>query len=1095
MFRRLCSRWVCLLAFLASTAPLHAQAPTATVFGTVLDPAGKPVADVTVSLRHATLGVERSQRTDRQGEFRFPALAPGDYNLRAEAALFAPLEFTVSRLSLGESRELHLQLSLEARTESVAVEAEYGRVGTQSSGVGNLVTGRELVDLPLNGRNFTQLGLLQPGVAPLPQGLQQGGGSIRNGHAYAINGARPEANLYLLDGVRNVNRMDAGFALAIPVDAIAEFRILTHGAPAEYGGTAGAATSVVTRSGGNDWHGNLYAFVRNDVFDARNFFASEVQPLKQHQFGSTLGGPLRRNRLFVFGYYEGFLNRQGIVRTVTVPTAAQRTGDYSAVRNADGSPFVLRNLFTGMPIPGNRIPAAMQSALAANIVQFYPLANRGDNLFSTTQVQRNDRHQGGIRLDATRQGGGQTFARYSQSGGDNWNPLSVRGADVPGFPVGDDISVKSAVLGDTAALGPRTIQTVRGAWFGYDFLFDRRFNRTSPRELGFGYDTTFDAAQGPPYFIPQGYATVGNPITGPRDSSQSTWEGYYSLSLVRGGHSLQVGGELRDTRINVSQGIAANGFFVFATVPFNDAFANLLIGRPVVFFQGGGDFRRRLNSQDAAVYFQDEWRAHRRLSITAGLRWEWNSPFGEAENRLNAYIPGAQSTVFPDAPSGVLFPGDPGIPDRIVQHYRKGFMPRLGLAWDLTGTGKTTFRTSYGIYFDQFANGTGQPMQAAISALPYTQARQISGPAFSFQNPFGSEADPFAPGKFPAPATVLTIDHNSRPPYVQQWNASLEHQLPGEWTVEARYIGTKGTRLPRYREANPAIFGPGATAQNADARRLHANCPPAGGPCQVAHAGLLTYGTNSIYHGGQLFARRRFGARFGFQASYWFSKAIDNISSLAIAGSAPRLLSGENDLAQNPFNLAAERGLSLFDATHRVTMAGSWQIPSFRNGHQVLRTLFSGWQWNGILTAASGTPFTVFDGNNVSLQGSAPPITGFYSSRPDAIADPNGGVRTVEQWVRRDAFRRLDPLTELGNFGNAGRNTVRAPGLLNADVSLVRNIPLREGRDLQFRLECFNVLNRANFLVPVSDMVSPNFGRILDAGPPRLWQAGVKLAF
>jgi hypothetical protein len=1095
MLLRSIRRFVCLLWVALSVSTLSGQAPTATLSGVVADPAGKPVVEAVVSLRNPTLGLSRTQPTDASGGFRFHAIPPGSYTLRVESAPFALLETTVPQLSLGESRELRLGLSLESRSETVAVEAEFGRVGTQAAGVGNLVTGRELVDLPLNGRNFTQLGLLQPGVAPLPQGLQQGGGSIRNGQAYAINGARPEANLYLLDGVRNVNRMDAGYALAMPVDAIAEFHVLTHGAPAEYGGTAGAATSVVTRSGGNDWHGNLYAFLRNDVFDARNFFASEVQPLKQNQFGSTLGGPLRRNKLFVFGYYEGYINRQGIVRTVTVPTAAQRSGDYSAVRNADGTPFVLRNLMTGMPLPANRIPAAMQSALAANIVRFYPLANRGDNLFSTTQVQRNNRHQGGLRLDSTRQSGGQTFARYSQSAGDNWNPLSVRGADVPGFPVGDDITVKSAVVGDTAVLGPRTIQTVRGAWFGYDFLFDRRFNRTSPRELGFGYDTTFDPAQGPPYFIPQGYATVGNPITGPRDTSQSTWEGYYGLSLVRGNHSLQFGGELRDTRLDISQGIAANGFFVFATVPFNDAFANLLIGRPVVFFQGGGDFRRQLNSQDAALYLQDEWRAHRRLTVTAGLRWEWNSPFGEAKNRLNAYVPGAQSTVFPNAPAGVLFPGDPGIPDRIVQQYRKGFMPRLGLAWDLTGTGQTTFRTSYGIYFDQFANGTGQPMQAAISALPYTQARQISGPTFPFQNPFGNETDPFAPGKFPAPATVLSIDHASRPPYVQQWNASLEHRLPGDWTVEGRYIGTKGTRLPRYREANPAIFGPGATAQNADARRLYANCPPNGGPCQVAHAGLLTYGTNSIYHGGQLFARRRFGSRFGFQASYWFSKAIDNISSLAIAGSAPRLLSGENDLAQNPFDLNAERGLSLFDATHRVTIAGSLQLPALREGHRALRALLKDWQWNGILTGASGTPFTVFDGNNVSLQGTAPPITGFYSSRPDAIANPNTGVRTVEQWVRRAAFRRLDPVTELGKFGNAGRNTVRAPGLLNADLSLVRSVRFREAQEVQLRVECFNILNRANFLVPVSDMVSPNFGRILDAGSPRLWQAGVKWAF
>lgn len=1049
---------------------------------------------VSLLLKQAEGGVSRSQQSSSTGTFHFAALPPGGYVLTASAPDFGALEVRIPALAVNEARALRLSLQVAERAETVVVADDNVRVGSQAMGLANLVTGRELVDLPLNGRNFTQLGLLQPGVAPLSQGLLQGGGSIRSTQAYAVNGARPEANLYLLDGVRNVNRMDAGYALAVPVDAIAEFRVFTHGAPAEYGGSAGAATTVLTRSGSNQWHGNLYTFLRNEVFDARNFFAAEVQPLKQHQFGATLGGPMRKDKLFVFGYYEGYINRQGLVRTVTVPTDAQRSGDYSGVLTAAGQPFQLVNFLTGMPVPGNRIPVAMQSPLAANIINLYPRANRGANLFGTTQVQRNQRHQGGLRADIPRTSGGQSFFRYAQSRGDNWNPLSVRGADVPGFPVGDDVSVVNLVGGDTAVLSPRTVQSVRGAYFGYDFLFDRRFNRTAPRELGFEYDSTFGPATGPPYFIPQGYATVGNPITGPRESNQRTFEGYYNLSFVRGAHSLQVGAELRDTRIDLSQGIAANGFFVFSTIPFNDSFANLLIGRPVVFFQGGGDFSRKLNMQDAALYVQDEWRASRRLTLTGGLRWEWNSPFGEAQNRLNAFVPGAQSTLYPDAPPGVLFPGEAGIPSRIVSQYYKGFMPRLGLAWDVTGSGATTFRAAYGIYFDQFANGTGQPMQAAISALPFTQARQVSGPQFPFANPFGQQGQSFQPGQFPAPATVLTIDHTARPPYVQQWNASVEQLLGSQWTVEVRYVGTNGTRLPRYVEANPAIPGPGATGQNADARRIYANCPAAG-PCRLAHVGLLTYGNHSAYHAGQMFVRKRFNERGGFQASYWFSKNLDYLSSLAIAGSAPRLLSGENDLAQNPFNLRAERGPSLFDARHRFTLAGTLAIPFANGAPPPLRVLFKDWQGNAILTAASGSPFTVFDSNNVSLQGTAPPITGFYSSRPDALSDPNQGARTVDRWVRADAFRRLSLATEAGQFGNLGRNTVRAPGLASLDLSLLRTVRWENTRELQFRLECFNALNRANFLVPVNDMVSPNFGRILDAGSPRVWQVGVKVAF
>jgi hypothetical protein len=287
------------------------------------------------------------------------------------------------------------------------------------------------------------------------------------------------------------------------------------------------------------------------------------------------------------------------------------------------------------------------------------------------------------------------------------------------------------------------------------------------------------------------------------------------------------------------------------------------------------------------------------------------------------------------------------------------------------------------------------------------------------------------------------------------------------------------------------VLSPGATAQNADQRRIYAGCRSPGEPCTFASVGLLVNSTNSTYHAGQLTVSRRFHNQGGFSLSYWFSKTLDYVSSLNLSGSAPRLVSGENDLAQNPFDLSAEHGPSLFDARHRLVASGSWRLPEPR----ALRAVFGGWQLNGIATVSSGTPFTVYDSANVSLQGSHPEISGFFSSRPDVIGDPNRGPRLADQWVSAAAFRRLDPLAEAGRFGNAGRNIVRGPGISNVDVSLLKNLRLSEAAELQLRAECFNLANYANLGLPVNDVASPNFGRILESGPPRLMQFGLKLLF
>ena len=1018
----------------------------------------------------------------------------GVYDLSITAPSFARHVRNGIELNVSQTVRENLQLQIAHETEIVDVTADAVLVDIGSNGIGNVVTGRQLVDLPLNGRNFTQLGLLQPGVAPLTAGVAESGGSLRAGQAYAVNGQRPESNNYLLDGVSNVNRVDGGYALKTPVDAIQEFRILTETAPPEYGGTSGAMTTVITKSGSNAPHGSVYEFLRNDALDARNFFASEVEPLKQNQFGATLGGALRKNKDFLFGYYEGFRNRQGITQSATVPSDLQRAGDFSGLADPQtGEPVPLINYFTGQQFPGNRIPDPAIDPVARSLVSFYPHANAGPNLFVTTQMMTNSADQGGLRFDHVFRERDQLSMHYVRAVGSNLNPLSVSGANVPGFPVGEDIGTHSATISQTHLFSPSTLNMFRAGFFRNYFNTNKPLNRTSPEQLGFNYGSSLATAEGPPFFIVSGYASIGNPITGPRTTAQNTYEIYDSLSRTRGSHNYKFGGEFRRNQVNMTQGIASNGFFVFAPFPASDPFASFLLGFPVVFFQGGGDMNRGLRNVDFALYGQDEWRVTSRLTINYGLRWEVSTPFVDIRNRMNSWSPGQQSSVFPNAPEGLLFPGDPGVPDGIAPVYWKALMPRIGFAWDPTGAGKTSIRAAYGIFYDSFTNGVGGPLQAPLGALPWTQARQLAAP-IDFTDPWHGQY-PFSLDSFPQPTTVLTVENGMRPPYAQNWNFSIQQSFAGSFLLDVRYIGNKGTRLPRMIEANPAVYAPGATSENADQRRIYAGCHGSSGPCDFASAGLITNSTNSTYHAGQAALTRRFANGLAFLASYTYSKTLDYVSSFNIAGSAPRLVAGENDLAQDPFNLAAEHGPSLFDARHRFVFSGSYEIPFPHTAAGFTRALFAGWQVNTIANFSSGTPFTVYDSANPSLQGSAPEVTGFYSSRPDLVSDPNTGPHTADQWVSRTNFRRLDPLAEAGQFGNEGRNAIRGPGIANVDLSLLKDFALTEAARLQFRAECFNVANHANFGLPENDIASPNFGRILESGPPRLLQFGLKVMF
>lgn len=1072
-----------------------AQDPIGTVEGRIFDPSGRSVSAATISARNTQTGLVRTAPSSGDGSWHLTNLPVGEYSIAVNANGFAESISRV-RIDIGQIVNVPIVLSVAGAHTEVNVAAEKVLIDT-SQAIGNVVSSGEATDLPLNGRDLTQLGLLQPGVAPMTAGLSEAGGIARAGQSFAVNGERPESNNYLLDGVPNVDSVNGGYALRVPVDAVSEFRILTLNAPAEYGNTSGATTSIVTKSGGDAFHGDVYDFFRNSAMDTRNFFAAQTEPLHRNQFGATLGGPLRRDKDFFFVYYEGQRDTQGTTQAAIVPTAAERTGNFSALTDpATGMPAPLINEFTGQPFPGNIIPAQELSPIGLNAAQLYPLPNIGTNVYESTQIGTNNYEQGGFRLDHYFNGGkDQAFLRYSVSSLNELDPLPIAGAGVPGFPVTDNIVTNSVTISDVHLTSSETVQTFRAAFFRNQFINGQATNHTPGSSLGFTYQPTLALNQGVPYLIVSGYASLGNPITGPQDTYQNDFLGSYSIAMTRGRHNLKFGAELERQQINVLFGIATNGFFVFAPFPASDSFASLLLGQSAQFFQGGGQFDRGLRKWVGAGYAQDEWRVAPNLTLNLGLRYEINTPYTEIRNRLNAWAPGEQSKVYPNAPEGLLFPGDPGVPAGIAPVDYKELMPRVGLAWDPFGDGRTSVRAGYGIFYDGFTNGTGGPLQAAVSALPWTQAYQLAGPGFDFSNPYGGGPTPFGANTFVAPATVLTVQSGMKPPYSQNWSLSIERAIAHDYLLDVRYVGNKGTRLPRFIEANPSIYGPGVTAENNNEIREYTTCNAAG-VCNYGSVGLLADDSSSTYHALEVAFSRRYSNGLRFLASYWYSKSLDYISSLNVAGSAPTLVAGENDLAQNPFDLAAEHGPSLFDATQRFVLSGTYAIPGLKNGSRVVTALTHGWELNTIASFSTGTPFTVYDSADVSLQGSAPEISGFYSSRPNLIANPNvGQPHTANEWISRAPFQQLNPVTMAGQFGNEGRNVVRGPGIESVDASLFRSFSLNETKRLQFRAECFNVLNHANLGLPENDLESPAFGQILQAGPPRLMQLALKLIF
>ena len=1109
------------LLFLLACVPASAQQISGTIRGTVTDPSGAAIGGASVTATQLETGLTRSASTERDGSFVVLELPVGHYRLEIAAKNFEKYVQNGISVDVNETATIRVRLAVASTAQEVQVESNARLIQPTVTSMGQVVDERELLNLPLDGRNFSQLGLLQPGVAPLTPGLMQAGGAVRQGQAYAVDGQRPESNNFLIDGADNFNAVDSGFVLKPPIDAIAEFRILTHNADPEFGRSLGSTTNIITRSGTNQFHGAAWEFLRNDAMDASDYFAQGVQPLKQNQFGGTLGGPIVKDKTFFFGYYEGFRNRQGETVSATVPTALERTGNFSEMcpegftnGMCNNPAHQLYSFFTGRPQPVADNTLSSINSIAQNILPFFPSPNQGasaPNTFTTTQSLSVDNNQFGVRVDHYLNSANALSFRYMYSSGPTTDPLSPQGADVPGFPVGMYDRAQNFVAQETHTFSPSLIGVARFSFLRNQFLLDEHLNHQAPSSLGFQYDPTLTLAAGPPFIQVAGYASVGDPITGPRNTYQSTFDLSESLSWITGHHEMKFGGGFRRDQINSVFGIATNGFFVFTTFPYSDAFASFLSGQPVVFLQGGGNPDRHIRGNALDLYAQDTYKITPRLTLNYGLRYELPFPYTETNNLQNLWVPGAQSKVMPTAPSGLLYPGDPGVPAGLIPTEYKAFAPRVGIAYDPTGSGKWLISSAYGIFYESYYTGEGGPLQDPVSAPPYLQTPQAGFPV-NFANPFNG-ANPFGP-VFSEPMTLLVISNKLRLPYAQDWNLNVQRSFGANWLLEISYVGTTGVKLPRLIEGDPALYVPGtdangnplSTESNVNQRRLYSGCTLAQpSPCNYGSVGEIAGIANSSYNALESSLRKQFGHGLAFLASYTYAKSIDDVSSFNITGSASQPVAGENDLPQDPFNLAAERGRSMFDARHRFVLSYEWSVPFFKEGGNWYAHVLGNWQFNGIFTAATGTPFTVLDSNDVALQGTAPEISGFSSQRPNVVSNPfvpgpvgaNPGctapaqVRTAAHWFNPCAF--VEAAT--GTFGNEGRNAIQGPGYSVWDFAALKDIRLTERDRLQFRGELFNFLNHTNLRLPESDIQSPNIGAIQQDVGPRVIQLALKFLF
>ena len=1058
----------------AVPAAIWAQA-TGQINGVVTDASGGVLPGVTVEAVNAATGATRTAVTGADGLYTLPLLQPGVYRVKASLSGFSAALQENVRVTVTETSRVAFQMEIGQISDTVTVTARANLVETNNATRGIVIDQQKVVDLPLNGRNFTQLGTLIPGVVAPPSGLGgQTGDATPGGFGNAtggfnVNGMRNQSNNFLLDGATNNDTFNTGFVLRPPPDAIQEFKILTHAFGAEYGRNAGSVVNVVTKSGTNTLSGAAWEFNRDDTLQARNFFAPGNQPkpeLKQNQFGAALGGPIVKNRLFGFGYYEGFRNDAGITNNVLVLSEAQRAGNFGAT--------AIRDPLTGQPFPNNTIPANRISPIASKLLtDFVPLPNSPGNRYIISPTVNDVRDQFGARFDVQLSQSQSLLARYMRSDTDRTTPKVIAAVDQRAL----------ATLQDTMASHNYVIASnvINQARISVNRISANPAvtSGLNPKDYGINFANTNPLAAGLPSFAVQGFFGGGTSALGDPQQPFVTrvnhvWQAADDLTWIKGRHSLKFGLDVRREAMNIAFINRPNGDLTFNGGLTGNAAADFLLGLPA---QARATTRQAI--QDGygwlfAGYVQDDFRVTPNLTVNLGLRYELPTPFIDKNDAISGFRTTQQSTVYPNAPRGLVYAGDAGVPRGIVPTDKNNFAPRLSLAWDPFGDGKTSVRSAFGVFYDALA-GQGDFFQSGVLSPPFTPLVELNTPTpITLADPLAAVAGP--PNPFPAALTIIGWGDEFKSPYAYHYNVGVQRQFASTLGAEVAYVGSRGFNLPMFLEVNPGVYTSGQTTRGARVLPAYALVRPTFSVAQSWFDSLQT----SV----RLLPTRG----LNMLASYTLGKTTDHVSGLNIGGeSRPVLPVTQGDDASIERALAAEKGPALFDARHRFVLSFGYELPTLDGRSSAVRALAGGWQLNGIYQAQSGFPLSVNQGGVLDIR--------YQTSRPDVTCDPNDGPKTTAQYFTTSCFTALTLAQTGERFGNAGRNTVRGPGFQSTDLSVFKNFDFLSHHRVQVRVEGFNVWNQARFRNPSGTFGTAPFGQITIAEDGRVVQLAVKYSF
>ena len=1117
---------------------LTAQTFKATLGGQVVDAGGGAVPNATIILTQTATNQKQTLTTDSEGNFTIAQLDPADYTVRVEASGFKVLEQKNLVLETNQTARINLVLEAGNISETVTVQAETPAINTETSSKGEVIVEKQVQDLPLNGRNFTDLALLTPGVYRRPADDDQGEG-------LATAGTRTDASNFVLDGINNRSDRNGNVGVSTSVDSIQEFKVETSTYSAEFGRTAGAQVNVVSKSGGNRFSGSLFEYFRNDIFDAKNALAFDVpgtpqdesqKTLRRNQFGGTIGGPLPffnfgeggpvfnsgKDRSFFFLSYEGTRERRSVTSLNTAPNAAWLTGDFRNVRgagpdgilgNADDTGRVLclqrsttntsaatrvecptPNVIPFAPVAGNP-NLITASPIALQILRFIPSANIAGTQqgYLASGKNRPDRNQYLAKFDYRFSEINSAYFRFARQRSDGYQAFPSARNFYPGF--GRDALSRNDTyaVSDTHIFSPTIVNEAR---FGY-------FNQDT-QNLGENRDQDYNALYGIPGVSPgaefqgfpairiDGFSEFGDRPNDPFSYKLHTLQFFDSVSITRGKHNAKVGVDI--IRSNYVENDVRNlrGDFRFRGQNTNPtgstssgvySFADFLLGLPGTTSRQLGATPADTTGTQYAFFAQDNWRVARWLTLNLGFRYEYQTALSEATGRLaNVIVSGNTGTLV--CPQEVrdqttnavicVSAASAGLPETLVRPDKNNFGPRVGFAMRPFKDDKTVIRGGAGIYYSL---ETFNPIRQQL-AVQSPFLNRIDYSRNTTNNLLLSLANPFPGGTSTATPRGMNPDYKS--PEIYQYNLTIERELVKDLVLELGYVGSQGHFLGlRYNANAPLPTGVVTGTTPVVFRRFQAQYGTATFQYQDQFG-------NSNYNAFQTSLRRRSRNGLTLLASYTFSKSIDTGSS------TNQSTTGSQQFPQDIRNfLQSERGLSDFDRRHQFSGSVNYDLPFGRgraflgDANGIVNTIIGGWQFNTIISLLSGRPFTP--------QYSAADVG---SQRPDVVGDPYANIPAGLQF-NPAAFRRPTATGgEVDLFGNAGRNILTGPSFKSVDMSLIKNFKLAEKTRLQFRIESFNVLNRPNFQLPVFQLDTANVGQFTQTSTEaREFQFALKLLF